>query len=77
MLGDAFHLTQEFLASMLNVHRPTINLVAGALQQAGIIRYNRGRMAILQRQALEDVCCECHDLVNKRFESTLGTRHKR
>ena len=77
VLGEEFYLTQEFLASMLGVHRPTISLVAGAFQQAGMIRYNRGHMTILQRQALEDVCCECYDIVNKQFERTLGTLQKR
>jgi CRP-like cAMP-binding protein len=77
VLGDNFYLTQEFLASMLGVHRPTISLVAGAYQQAGMIRYNRGHMTILQREALEDVCCECYDIVNKTFERTLGTLQKK
>ena len=77
VLGEEFYLTQEFLASMLGVHRPTISLVAGAFQQAGMIRYNRGHMTILQREALEDVCCECYDIVNNQFERTLGTLQKR
>jgi CRP-like cAMP-binding protein len=77
VLGDTFFLTQEFLASMLGVHRPTISLVAGAFQQAGMLSYNRGYMSILQRQALEDVCCECYDIVNKQFERTIGTVNKR
>ena len=77
VLGDDFYLTQEFLASMLGVHRPTISLVAGAFQQAGMIRYNRGHMTILKREALEDICCECYDVVNEQFERTLGTLQKR
>lgn len=77
VLGDDFYLTQEFLASMLGVHRPTISLVAGAFQQSGMIRYNRGHMTILKREALEDVCCECYDIVNKQFERILGTLQRR
>ncbi|HEX8885036.1 MAG TPA: Crp/Fnr family transcriptional regulator [Noviherbaspirillum sp.] len=76
VLGDDFYLTQEFLADMLGVHRPTVSLVAGAFQQAGMIRYNRGHMTILQREALEDLCCECYDIVNKQFERILGKVEK-
>ena len=59
------------------MHRPTTSPVAGALQQAGMIRYNRGRMTILQRRALEDVCADCYDVVNRQFERTLGTMPKK
>lgn len=77
VLGDDFYLTQEFMASMLGVHRPTVSLVAGAFQQAGMIRYNRGHMSILQRETLEDVCCECYEIVNKQFERTVGPVNKK
>jgi CRP-like cAMP-binding protein len=72
VMGDDFFLTQEFLASMLGVHRPSISLVAGAFQQAGVIRYTRGHMTILKRDALEEMCCECYDIVNKQYERTVG-----
>ncbi|MDB5759815.1 MAG: Crp/Fnr family transcriptional regulator [Burkholderia sp.] len=72
VMGDQFFLTQEFLASMLGVHRPSISLVAGAFQQAGMIRYSRGHMAILKRDALEEICCECYEIVNKQYERTVG-----
>jgi CRP-like cAMP-binding protein len=72
VLGDDFYLTQEFLASMLGVHRPSISLVAGAFQQAGMIRYTRGQMTILKRDGLEEICCECYDIVNKQYERTVG-----
>jgi CRP-like cAMP-binding protein len=48
-----FYLTQEFIAMMLGVARPTVTLVAGTLQKAGLITYHRGRMAILDRDRLE------------------------
>jgi CRP-like cAMP-binding protein len=73
VLRDDFYLTQEFLASMLGVHRPTVSLVAGSFQQAGMIRYSRGKMTILNRNALEEICCECYEIVNKQFDSTVGT----
>jgi CRP-like cAMP-binding protein len=70
--GDEFHLTQEFLAIMLGVQRPSVSLVASAFQQAGLIRYNRGNMVILNRPGLEDVCCECYDIVTQQFKQLLG-----
>ncbi len=51
--GDEFFLTQDFIADMLGVHRPSVSLVAGAFQQAGYIRYSRGAMKILNRAGLE------------------------
>lgn len=78
VLGDEFHLTQKLLASMLGVHRPTVSLIAGAFQQAGMISYNRGKMTILKRDALEEICCECYDIVSKQLDITVGTlREKR
>jgi CRP-like cAMP-binding protein len=58
--GDAFYLTQDSIAEMLGVHRPSVSMVASAFQQAGIIRYARGRMEILDRGRLEQACCECY-----------------
>jgi hypothetical protein len=72
--GKEFHLTQEFLAVRLGVHRPSVNVIAGAFQQAGMIRYNRGHMTLLKREALEVACCECYDIVNKQYERTVGSR---
>jgi CRP-like cAMP-binding protein len=71
--GDHFYLTQEFIADMLGVHRPSVSLVASAFQQAGFIRYSRGRMSILNRQGLEEVACECYGIVSEQVEHLLGT----
>jgi CRP-like cAMP-binding protein len=70
--GDVFQLTQEYLASMLGVHRPSVSLAARALQKAGLIEYKRGMMTILNRQGLEEVCCECYGIVRMQFERLLG-----
>jgi len=51
--GDVLLLKQQFLAEMLGVHRPAVTLAAGALQKAGIIRYSRGKVTVLDRAALE------------------------
>jgi CRP-like cAMP-binding protein len=74
--GDDFHLTQEFLATMLGVQRPSVSLIASAFQQSGLIRYTRGRMSILNRDGLEDVCCECYGIVQDQFSKMLGVRDK-
>jgi len=70
--GDELRLTQEFLANMLGVQRPSVSLVASAFQQAGLIRYHRGHMAILNRRGIEDACCECYGVVREQFDQLLG-----
>jgi CRP-like cAMP-binding protein len=53
-------VTQEFLARTLGVQRASISLIAGALQEAGLIQYRRGRVAIVDKDALADKACECY-----------------
>jgi CRP-like cAMP-binding protein len=65
---DEFHLSQEFLAMMLGATRPTVTLVARALQQAGLIRYTHARMTILDRKRLEAESCECYSTVRGEFD---------
>ncbi|HVZ23228.1 MAG TPA: Crp/Fnr family transcriptional regulator [Vicinamibacterales bacterium] len=57
---DTFVLTQEFIAMMLGASRSTVSIVAGMLQKAGYITYRRGRVAIVDRRALEEASCECY-----------------
>ena len=57
---DEFPLTQEFVAMMLGATRPTVTVVAGSLQKAGLITYYRGRVKILNRAELEAASCECY-----------------
>jgi hypothetical protein len=70
--GDEFRLTQEFLAIMLGVRRATVTVAAGMLQRAGLIRYQRGRVRILDRPGLEDASCECYRAVLEKFERLVG-----
>jgi len=60
MRNDTFPLTQEFVAMMLGVARPTVAVVAGKLQKAGLIRYHRGQLTIVDREQLEAAACECY-----------------
>ena len=57
---DDFPLTQELVAMMLGATRPTVTVVAGTLQRAGLITYHHGHMTIVDRERLEDASCECY-----------------
>ena len=72
MPSDEFLLTQEFLAMMLGVQRTGVTAAAGALQRAGLIRYKRGTVTILDRPGLERLSCECYDVSRKEFDRLLS-----
>jgi CRP-like cAMP-binding protein len=69
--ADEFCLSHEFLAIMLGSSRPTVSVIAGTLQGAGLIRYTHGRITITNRDGLEDAACECYGIVRANFD-TLG-----
>lgn len=71
--SDTFWLTQQYLAFMLAVRRATVNTIAGALQRQGLIRYQRGRVTILDRVGLEAASCECYDVIRRAYENQLVT----
>ena len=58
--GASFELTHKFLAVMLGVRRAGVTVAAGTLQSAGIIRYSRGKVTVLDRDALEKASCSCY-----------------
>ena len=66
---DDFPLTQEFLAMMLGVSRPSVTIVAGTLQKAGLITYHRGHLKIVNREELEAASCECYRVVRNLLAS--------
>lgn len=70
--SDEFLLTQEFLAQMLGVQRPTVSETAQRLQAQGNIRYSRGAMTIVDRQALERTACDCYRIVKAEFDDLRG-----
>jgi CRP-like cAMP-binding protein len=72
MHSDEFLLTQEFLAMMLGVQRTGVSGAAGALQRAGLIRYRRGVVTILDRRGLRARACECYGVSKREFDRLLG-----
>lgn len=70
--AELIHLKQEFLAVMLGVRRAGVTIAAGALQDAGLIRYRRGGIRVLDREGLEAASCECYQIVREQFNRLLG-----
>jgi CRP-like cAMP-binding protein len=68
---DALQITQNLLAEMLGVQRPTITNAAGELERAGLIERGRQQVTILDRQGLIKASCECYQLVRERIASHL------
>jgi CRP-like cAMP-binding protein len=69
--GDEFALTHEFLSKMLGVRRAGVSVAAGILQKAGVIKYSRGRITIIDREGLEGMSCECYRIVREEFDRLL------
>lgn len=65
---DEILLTQDVLAQMLAVRRPSVTLAAGALKHAGLIQYNRGVLTILDHKGLEEAACGCYEIIKKEFD---------
>lgn len=64
-------LTQDFISHMLAARRTTVTLIAGKLQQAGLISYRRGRIVVLDRPRLEETACECYRTIRRRTEAVF------
>jgi CRP-like cAMP-binding protein len=73
---DAFLLTQEFVAMMLGVARPTVTVVAGTLQKARLITYHRGTVTIVDRKKLEAGSCECYRTCTDLLDGVTSGRKK-
>lgn len=69
--GNELVMTQELIANMLGVRREGVTEGALKLQQAGLIRYSRGRISVLDRQGLEARTCECYAVVKKEYDRLL------
>ena len=66
--GNELVMTQELIANMLGVRREGVTEAAGKLQKAGVIEYHRGKIAVLDRERLEAMSCECYDVVRKETD---------
>lgn len=73
--ADEFPVTQEFLAQMLGITRPTVSLVGQELQAAGLVHAAQGRLTIDDRAGLEGASCECYAVVRAAFDELFGTPH--
>ena len=69
--GHELIMTQELIANMLGVRREGVTEAAIKLQNAGLIRYSRGRITVLDRPELENRCCECYAVVKKEYDRLL------
>lgn len=66
--SDEIHMTQEFIAHMLGGRRESVTVAAGRLQDAGLIRYSRGHITIVDRRGLEALACECYEVVRNHTD---------
>jgi len=71
---DEFSITQDFLAQMLGVTRPTVSLVGQELQTRGLIHYAKGRLTVDDRAGLERIACDCYGSIRDAFSQLLGVR---
>jgi CRP-like cAMP-binding protein len=69
--GDRFVLTHEFLGFMLGVRRPTVSLVLGLLDKAGLIEIGTKKITVVNRKLLEKASCECYQVVKSTFDRLL------
>ncbi|MFA6314302.1 MAG: Crp/Fnr family transcriptional regulator [Sterolibacterium sp.] len=70
--SDSLVMTQELIANMLGVRREGVTEAAGHLQRAGLIRYSRGHIEVLDRPALKKTVCECYAVVKLEFDRLLA-----
>ena len=71
MRGSELVVSQETVSNMLGVRRESVTQAAGKLRDAGLIRYARGHIEVLDRGALDQRACECHAVIKKEYERLL------
>jgi len=71
LAGNELKMTQDLISNMLGVRREGVTEAAGHLQAAGLIRYSRGKITVLDRPGLEQRVCECYAVVKKEFDRLL------
>jgi CRP-like cAMP-binding protein len=70
--SDTLSFTQEYLAEMLGVRRTSVTVVAHTLQSAGFIKYSRGKIQIMDVEALREAACECYETVKRQYRQLIG-----
>jgi CRP-like cAMP-binding protein len=70
--SNELQMTQEFIAYMLGGRRESVTVAAGRLRDAGLIRYARGHITICDRPGLEEIVCECYQVVKNEIERLFG-----
>jgi CRP-like cAMP-binding protein len=70
--SDHLPFTQEFLAEMLGVRRTSVTAVARTLQEAGMVKYTRGKIEILDVEGLYESACECHETTKEQYRQLVG-----
>jgi CRP-like cAMP-binding protein len=68
-------MTQELIANMLGVRREGVTEAAGKLQKLGVIGYSRGKITVLDRPKLEQLCCECYAVVKRETDRLRPQPH--
>ncbi len=71
--SDNLPFTQEYLAEMLGVRRTSVTAVAHTLQEAGLIKYARGKIQIVNAKKLQESACECYSSVKAHYQKLIGT----
>lgn len=67
-LAGNIPFTHELISRRLGAHRTSVNEVAGVLRREGMISYNRGKITILDREALSSIVCECYGIIKEQFD---------
>ena len=70
--GDELAFTQDAVAGMIGARRPTVSIASGALQKAGLIKVNRGRVTLLDRAGIEGAVCDCYWVIRRALGVFLG-----
>lgn len=65
--AETFPITQEFLANMLAVRRASVNSATNSLKKAGLIRYVRGQLTVIDRRGLESASCDCYEAIRQAY----------
>jgi CRP-like cAMP-binding protein len=72
--SEKLYLTQQFLSHMLGVRRNTVSVEAHILQKAGLIRYARGHITILDRPGIEQCACECYSIIRAKTDESMASK---